>query len=227
MTQFRSRLLLAFCVAIFSIVGNSAFAKKPLKETFDEVVTGSHATSLVSQSTRQVTRYGDEAVERGSFARQGANAHGGGSLATADRMHGQGSFATSGSGAKKVTTGVDATDVASPSGGAPAGARLVPKADSSKTVATANGHRHLVLSNKQARETAKTFGMKEVTGSVPSAIQRQVGANPVFLDKNTKRYLSPDKAGHRANYAWKRFDREGNRETGTLDSAGNFTKVSS
>ncbi len=83
-----------------------------------------------------------------------------------------------------------------------------------------------VLTNRQAREVASQLGLKEVTGNVPSAVQREVGRNPVYYDKKTNSYYSPDKAGHRADNAWKRFDRDGNRETGVFDDGGEFIPVS-
>ncbi|TNE54018.1 MAG: hypothetical protein EP338_09000 [Bacteroidetes bacterium] len=84
-----------------------------------------------------------------------------------------------------------------------------------------------VLTNKQASVIAKKlgFGEKLPDGRIPSAIKKQTGSNPVYYDKRTKRYFSPDKAGHRADNAWKKFDKEGNRETGVFEN-GNFQKVS-
>lgn len=52
-----------------------------------------------------------------------------------------------------------------------------------------------------------------LTSQVPKAIQKETLGRLVFYDKKTKRYFSPDGDGHRANYAWKIFDADGNRNT--------------
>ncbi|WP_211227248.1 hypothetical protein, partial [Saccharospirillum impatiens] len=83
-----------------------------------------------------------------------------------------------------------------------------------------------VLTNRRARDIAEDKGFKNVSGNVPSRVQRAVGENPVYYDKDSNRYYSPDKAGHRADDAWKRFDRDGNRETGVFDEDGSFLVVS-
>lgn len=83
-----------------------------------------------------------------------------------------------------------------------------------------------VLTNKQAQGVAEGLGFKKVTGNVPNAIQKQVGKNPVYFDKKTNSYYSPDKAGHRADNAWKKFDSSGKRETGVFNEKGEFKKVS-
>ncbi|MBE0367294.1 RHS repeat-associated core domain-containing protein [Pseudoalteromonas aurantia] len=83
-----------------------------------------------------------------------------------------------------------------------------------------------VLTNKQAKKSAEGFGFKDVTGNVPKAVEKQVGRNPVYYDKKSKSYFSPDKAGHRADNAWKRFNSSGKRETGIFNKKGKFEKVS-
>jgi hypothetical protein len=83
-----------------------------------------------------------------------------------------------------------------------------------------------VLTNKQAQKKADSLGLKNVTGNVPKAVQKQVKNNPVYYDKKNKSFYSPDKAGHRADNAWKKFDSAGKRSTGTFNKKGKFEKVS-
>ena len=86
--------------------------------------------------------------------------------------------------------------------------------------------KHLTLTNKQAKAQAEALGLRQVKSNIPKLIQKHTGKNPVYYDKSTKSYYSPDKAGHRANNAWKQFDRNGNRQTGIFDGEGNFNRVS-
>jgi RHS repeat-associated protein len=91
----------------------------------------------------------------------------------------------------------------------------------------ARGAKKSVLTNKQAAKQAKMlgFGDKLPKSKIPKSIQKQTGKNPVYYDKKTNSYYSPDKAGHRADNAWKKFDPTGNRQTGTFVN-GEFSQVS-
>ncbi|WP_157981893.1 hypothetical protein, partial [Pseudidiomarina donghaiensis] len=127
------------------------------------------------------------------------------------------------SGASTVLSAVPGADQVA------AGAKIthvlgVAKAGEAATQIIRQG-KHLTLTNKQARAQASSLGFKPVK-DIPKSIQKHTGKNPVFYDKSTKSYFSPDKAGHRADNAWKMFDRDGNRQTGIFDSKGVFQRVS-
>lgn len=89
------------------------------------------------------------------------------------------------------------------------------------------GGKKSTLTNKQADQFAQEMGWSSrlSPNDIPQNIKKQTGKNPVYSDKSTKSYFSPDKAGHRAGNAWKRFDYKGNRETGIFEN-GKFKKVS-
>ncbi len=84
-----------------------------------------------------------------------------------------------------------------------------------------------VLTNSQAKEFAKEmkWGDKLSPNEIPESILKETGKNPVYFDKKSKRYYSPDKGGHRADDAWKQYDSKGNRQTGVFTN-GKFEKVS-
>ncbi|MFA8301427.1 MAG: RHS repeat-associated core domain-containing protein, partial [Hyphomicrobiales bacterium] len=85
------------------------------------------------------------------------------------------------------------------------------------------GQKKKVLTNSQAKSFAKSQGWTD--SKIPSNIKKAAKGNDIYYDKKTKSYYTPDKAGHRADYAWKRFDKKGNRETGEFIN-GIFRKVS-
>ena len=104
-------------------------------------------------------------------------------------------------------------------------ARKLGNAAEAATTTIRQSGKHLTLTNPMARAQASSFGFKPVK-NIPKSVQKHTGKNPVFYDKSTKSYFSPDKAGHRADNAWKRFDRDGNRQTGIFDNKGIFQRVS-
>ena len=95
----------------------------------------------------------------------------------------------------------------------------------SQSGSTANrSHGNAVLTNAQAREIADQQGLKNVGQNAPNKVLKQA-KGPLYYDKKTNSYYSPDRDGHHADNAWKRFDRNGNRETGYFDQSGNFIRV--
>ena len=86
-----------------------------------------------------------------------------------------------------------------------------------------------ILTNKQARESAGAFGWMEVSSNnIPDKVKDQLysgkSAPPVFWDKKSKTYLSPDQDGHRGDYAWKQVDTDGNRST-IIFNGETFNKI--
>jgi RHS repeat-associated protein len=76
-----------------------------------------------------------------------------------------------------------------------------------------------VLSNPDAKKVAESMDWTPVSpGNVPSKIIKQTEKNPVYFSEKTNRYYSPDKAGHRADNAWKSFDKDGGRVTVTTNT---------
>ena len=86
-------------------------------------------------------------------------------------------------------------------------------------------HDKAVLTNSQAKEIANQQGFTSVGQNAPKRVLEQTRGNPVYFDSKTNSYYSPDRGGHRADNAWKRFDRNGNRESGYFDQSGDFIRV--
>ncbi|QRQ85616.1 hemagglutinin repeat-containing protein [Cupriavidus oxalaticus] len=88
---------------------------------------------------------------------------------------------------------------------------------------SADNGRYDVLTNPQAREFAQANGW---TTSAPDQVKDAARGSPVFYNPEDGNYYSPDKAGHRADDAWKAFDKKGNR-VGTFIWDGNrMTQIS-
>jgi filamentous hemagglutinin len=83
-------------------------------------------------------------------------------------------------------------------------------------VSTDNG-RYDVLTNPQARDFAQANGWQS---KAPDTVKDAARGSPVFYNPEDGNYYSPDKAGHRADNAWKAFDRKGDR-IGTFVWDGN------
>ncbi|WP_156526440.1 hypothetical protein [Cupriavidus gilardii] len=75
-------------------------------------------------------------------------------------------------------------------------------------IASTDTGRYEVLTNPQARDFAKSNGW---TTSAPDKVKDAARGSPVFHNPDDGNYYSPDKAGHRADNAWKAFDNKGNR----------------
>ena len=98
--------------------------------------------------------------------------------------------------------------------------------NSNGTNRNSGGGKKETLTNKQAKEVATERGWEPVSpGNVPKKVIEKTKERPVYYDKKANRYYSPDKDGHRADNAWKEFEKNGNRQT-VIIKDGNVTKVS-
>ncbi|RWA51063.1 hypothetical protein AU476_26040 [Cupriavidus sp. UYMSc13B] len=75
-------------------------------------------------------------------------------------------------------------------------------------IISSDNARYDVLTNPQARDFAQSNGW---TTSVPDKVKDAARGSPVFQNPEDGNYYSPDKAGHRADNAWKAFDKKGRR----------------